>query len=141
MAARTTLAKMQAIDRAWNARDWKSYGEFLAEEFIGFATGETRQHGKADHLEKARRFCETFPDARVDCDSYIELFTSYDGSRSASVARITGTSYSSGCFFNTTFAVFGRWARGRMIYQREFLDTETMKRHLEFNFTRKERSI
>lgn len=130
MSARTTLNGMQAIDEAWNARDWDAYGRLLADDLVAYASGEATAHDKTDHIVKAKDFCTNFPDARVASEQYLELFTSHDGIRSASVARLTGTERRSGRSFDVTFAVINRWKDGRIATQRQFLDTDSMRRQL-----------
>lgn len=130
MSARTTLNGMHAIDEAWNARDWEAYGRLLADDLVAYASGDATAHGKADHIAKAKDLCTSFPDARVASEQYLELFTSHDGIRSASVARLTGTERRSGRSFDVTFAVINRWKDGRIATQRQFLDIDGMRRQL-----------
>jgi len=143
MAMRGTLERMRAIDAAWNARDWAAYGDLLAEGLTAYAGGEAEPHGKHAHIEKARKFCAIVADAHVWIEPYLDLFASHDGSKSCSVARITGTvdgapetfpgvALPPGRHaFDVTFAVVCRWQAGRIVEQRQLLDTALMLRQLQ----------
>jgi len=133
---RDLLMLMRAIDVAWNERRWDDYGDLLSDELVAFSSSETLPHGKPHHIAKAKIFCATFPDTKVQTDPYCELFTS--GEKTCSVARIAGTAPPNlilpngeiltgpGRAFDLTFAAICTWRGGRIIDQHEYIDTELM---------------
>jgi hypothetical protein len=133
---RDLLMLMRAIDVAWNERRWDDYGDLLSDELVAFSSSETLPHGKPYHIAKAKIFCATFPDTKVQTDPYCELFTS--GEKTCSVARIAGTAPPNlilpngeiltgpGRAFDLTFAAICTWRAGRIIDQHEYIDTELM---------------
>jgi ketosteroid isomerase-like protein len=137
---RDLLMLMRALDVAWNERTWSEYGDLLSDELVAFSSGETQPHGKPHHIAKAKTFCATFADAKVQTDPYRELFTS--GEKTCSVARVTGTAPPSlilpngealtgaGRVFDLTFVAICTWRAGRVIAQHEYIDTELMLRQL-----------
>jgi len=139
---RSSLERMRAIDVAWNARHWTDYSDLLAENLVAYAGGEERPHSKLEHIQKARSFCEAFPDNVVHIDPYLEIFASHDGRHTCSVARITGTAKGDlkmpgGASlapvhraFDVTFTAVCRWQDRRIVEQREFFDMELMLRQL-----------
>jgi len=143
MAVRSTLERMRAIDEAWNGRDWATYGDLLGERLVAYVGGEAEPQGKQLHIEKARQFCSIVPDARVCTEPYLDLFASHDGSKSCSVARLTGTVDGNVTTlpgitlpperrtFDVTFAVVCRWRAGQIIEQRQLTDTALMLRQLQ----------
>lgn len=153
MSVRTVLERMLAIDEAWNARRWSDYADVLSDELVAFASGEAEPHGKIEHIAKAKRFCETFPDAVVHCDRYHEVFASHDGRRTCTVARITGTAKGNlrmpnGTVFapvhrafDVTFSAICTWRERRIVSQFEYFDMELMLRQLrgEIDLQRQER--
>lgn len=140
--ARRALDCMRAIDAAWNERRWDDYADLLADDLVAHLSGEAIPHGKAEHVEKARHFCAAFPDAYVHSEPYLELFASYDGRMTCSVARITGTAVidlplpdgaarlAAGRTFETTFTVICRWQHGRIVAQYEYIDMKTAMHNL-----------
>ncbi len=142
MAVRTTLDQMRAIDRAWNERRWDIYADLLGDGHIAFASGDEAAHGKPEHILKAKAFCAAFPDSHVHTDPYLDLFASYDGRRTCSVARITASATgnlqlpggavlrSAHKAFDVTFAAICTWRNGQIIEQRQYFDSELMLRQL-----------
>lgn len=127
IAARSNLNAMHAIDAAWNARDWTAYAAHFADDLVADGSGALRD--KAGHVADAEAFCARFPDAQVE-QPYLDIFASHDGTRSVSVARLTGTEPASGRGFDIAFCVISTWRAGRVAAQRQFVDTETMRRQL-----------
>jgi hypothetical protein len=74
-----------------SARSWIDYGNFLADELVAYASGETKSHGKQDHIVKANAFCAACPDNRVYTHRYLDLFSNEYGTKTCSIARIAGT--------------------------------------------------
>ncbi len=134
------LELMRAIDVTWNERRWDDYGDLLSDELVAYSSGEMLPHNKPQHIAKAKTFCATFPEARVQTDPYRELFAS--GERTCSIARITGTAPPNlslpngeilsglGRAFDLTFAAICTWRAGRIVGQHEYIDTELMLRQL-----------
>jgi len=133
---------MRAIDRAWNARSWSDYSDLLADELVAYASGETKSHGKQEHIAKAKVFCSAFPDNRVYTDPYLDLFSNEDGSKTCSIARIAGTmtgslETSSALIqpnhreFDVTFTAVCKWRNGKITDQREYFDMELMLSQLQ----------
>ena len=125
--ARANLAAMEAIDDAWNRRDWAAYGGFLADDLVALNAGRTQ--GRAEHVADAQALCARFPDATVRLP-YLDVFASEDGTRTDSVARLTGTDPASGRAFDVGFCVICTRRGGRIVAQRQFVDTETLRRQL-----------
>lgn len=141
-AVRRTLERMRAVDRAWNARRWNDYADLLDDDLVAYMAGEPAPHGKAEHVERAREFCEAFPDSVVHFEPYLDLFATHDGGKSCSVARLTGTAscevrmprgatmpVSHGCF-DVTFVAVCTWRGGRIVEQREYVDQQLMQQQL-----------
>lgn len=128
IAARSNLNAVHAIDAAWNARDWTGYAAHFADDLVADGAGGALRD-KAGHVADARAFCARFPDARVG-EPYLDIFASHDGTRSVSVARLTGTDPATGRGFDAPFCVISTWRGGRVARQRQFVDTETLRRQL-----------
>lgn len=140
MAIRTMLECMRAIDVAWNERRWPDYADLLSDDLVAYESGESNPHGKAVHVEKAKRFCEAFPDAVVHGHPYLSLFASHDGKRTCSVARVTGTARGDMKMpsntvvapvhrrFDVNFTVICEWRDYRIVEQYKFFDMELMLR-------------
>lgn len=142
MPGPVALERMRAIDAAWNARDWDAYAGYLDDALVAYASGEADAHGKAEHVAGATRFCAAFPDARVHTEPYVALFANEDGTRTCSVARMTGTAggrvelpggplrISGRRGYEITFAAICDWRDGRIVGQRQYVDLELMLRQL-----------
>lgn len=126
---RKNLEHIRAVDSAWNMRQWADYAALLDETLVVFRAGEPAPHGKAEHVARAQRLCVDFPDCRVNVEPYLELFLSLDGQSTCSVALLSGTA-PDGHQFKVPFAVVSRWRAGRIIQQREFLDSELLAQQL-----------
>jgi hypothetical protein len=117
-----------------SARSWIDYGNLLADELVAYASGETKSHGKQEHIAKANAFCAACPDNRVYTHRYLDLFSNEDGSKTCSIARIAGTltgplETSSGLIqpnhraFDVTFTAVSKWKDGKITEQREYFDS------------------
>lgn len=138
---RRNLETMRAVDLAWNERRWEDYASLLDDELTVFASGKHRSHHKARHVARAKAFCATFPDAHVNMTPYLDLFISHDGSKTCSVAALTGTMEGvidrrnqiiepSRRRFSITFMAICKWRNGKILEQREFFDTVLLARQL-----------
>ncbi len=138
----TNLDRMRAIDLAWNERRWNDYGDLLADDLLAFASGDALPHKKREHIDRAKTFCNAFPDNRVYSTPYLELFASFDNRMTCSIARITGTMTGTmklsgkmikptGRIFDTSFVAICRWQDGKIIEQREYFDVELMMAQLK----------
>lgn len=121
----TNLERIQAVDEAWNERRWDDYAAFLHADLAAFANDSPLPHDHDRHLERAHKFCATFPDAKVH-DPYLTVFASADGMMTCTVARVTGRPAGASSGFDITMAVITRWQDGRMIEQRQFIDEQRM---------------
>lgn len=128
---------MRSIDEAWNRRDWAAYASLLADDLVAYMNGEPEPHDKAQHVSRAKTFCETFPDNVVWTEPYLSFFVSADGSHTCSVARITGrmtraierngvTLEPTYRKFDVTFATVCAWRDGSIAGQRTFVDGDLM---------------
>ena len=131
---------MYAIDLAWNERRWEDYGSLLADDLVAYASGETISHSKQEHIERAKSFCQLFPDNSVQLKPYLELFEGENG-MTCSVARISGTLKAELSIegkvikpdsqtFDVTFTTICKWRDGKITGQREYFDTVLMLQQL-----------
>lgn len=143
VAGDDALDCMRAIDQAWNARDWTAYAALLDPALVAHASGEETPHGKAEHVQRARAFCAVFPGARVHTEPYLALFADPHGSRTCSVARMSGTACGQvrlpdgGVLelpqprvFEISFAAICQWRQGRITGQRQYVDLDLLLRQL-----------
>ncbi len=131
---------MYAIALAWNERNWEDYGSLLADDLVAYASGETIPHSKQEHIERAKSFCQFFPDNIVQLKPYLELFEG-ENSTTCSVARISGTLKAelpiegkvikpNNQAFDVTFTAICKWRDGKITEQREYFDTVLMMQQL-----------
>ncbi|MBI3805198.1 MAG: ester cyclase [Nitrospirae bacterium] len=67
------LEIVRQIDRAWNERDWSSFGRLHAEDvFVRFSNPKGIT-GRVAHLAEAQNFLSAFPDHQIDFP-YLYLF-------------------------------------------------------------------
>ncbi|HEX4583577.1 MAG TPA: ester cyclase [Burkholderiaceae bacterium] len=142
MAARRNIDCLRAIDRAWNERRWLDYGEFLSESLIAYANGDPVPHGKAEHLVRARSFCEAFPESVLHADRYLTLFASPDGNFTCSIVRLTGTAVCTMELpggmapvpfrrqFDITVVRVSEWQARKVIERRDYFDLELLERQI-----------
>jgi predicted ester cyclase len=137
---RRNLDSMKSADLAWNERRWNEYADLFDEDATVCVSGGT--HGKDWHVVRARTFCEAFPDAHVNMTPYLDLFISHDGSKTCSVAELTGTMKGTVTYgplviqpnqkrFSITFMAISRWRNGKVFEHREFFDRALLARQLE----------
>lgn len=135
---RRNLARMRSVDLAWNERRWNDYSDLLADNLTAYCPGDEKFHTKADQLDRAKSFCEIFPDTIIHIAPYIDLFCSSNGTKTCSIAQMTGTMTSPMTMpdglvipptrrrFNVTLIAISRWQFGRIVEQREFLDRKLL---------------
>ena len=135
MSPRSNLERLRSLDIAWNERRWSDYGAILSDRMIAFVSGEAEAHGKSIHVSRAKAFCRSFPDACVHIDPYVQVFANPDGSRTCTVARLTGTAAANPSLqFDITFSVVCIWQDGRIINQHQFVDDSLLDRQLGRNW-------
>jgi hypothetical protein len=138
----SNLERMRSIDFARNARSWAEYGNLLADELVAYASGETKTHGKQEHIARAKVCCSAFPDNRVYTEPYRDLFSSENRIKTCSITRITGTmtgplETASGLVqpnrreSDVSFTAICRWKGGKIAEQREYFATELMLLQLQ----------
>jgi hypothetical protein len=132
-----SIALMKSIDTAWNNRDWEQYAALLSDQFQGWTGSSQMPHDKPSHVLNAKTFCEAVPDALVHTDPYLQLFANPDGSRTCSVARLTGeiTGRLEAASHNAllrvgridlTFSCVCLWSGGQIIRQWEHVDSRLL---------------
>jgi hypothetical protein len=114
---------MRLVDDAWNQRDWETYASFIAQDFRGWMNGDRTPHGKEEHLRRGQAFCEAMPANHINCDPYIEIFASPDGSRTCTISTVSpGTETNENT--DAILIVVCRWQDGRIITQHESISQE-----------------
>jgi len=114
------VARMRAVDVAWNARDWDAYRALFTPDFRGWMDADVEPHGLDEHLRRGQAFCAEYPDNRIHIDPYLQLFQDTAGTRTCSIARTTGSSRN-GESLSVVLAVVCGWRDGRICEQREFI--------------------
>lgn len=139
---RRNLDSMRAADLAWNERRWDDYASAFDEEAVIFSSGMDAPCVKAALVARAKAFCETFPDAHVNMTPYLDLFISHDGSKTCSVAALTGTMEGGILYglqmiepnhrrFSVTLMAICKWRDGKILEQRRFFDTTLFAQQIE----------
>jgi hypothetical protein len=136
----SNLDRFNAIDDAYNARNWEAYGSLLDHTFRGWMMGDPKPQDKATHVHAAKEFCAVSADNRVHHSPYVVAFT--DGEWTCTIARFTGSmtgplKTAAGNIiepthrtFDTTFATMARWAGSKIVEEHEFLDVSAIMRQL-----------
>ena len=119
------LVRMEAIDRAWNDRDWRTYADMFDADLQAYSNDSPDPRGLDEHVAGARSFCDAFPDAVCHLP-YIDSFIGADGDRTCNITRVTGRRASGGASFDITMAIVSRWRNGRVVEQRQYLDEMKM---------------
>ncbi|MGW3955961.1 ester cyclase [Streptomyces sp. NPDC004752] len=136
----SNLTRMRAVDDAWNERDWAAYEALLAPDLVAYAAGDDGPHGRAEHVDRARRFCAQFPENHVVTQPYLAAFG--HGDQTCTVARLRGRMTrpvrlpdgtdraATGRSFDVTFTTVCRWRAGAILEQYEFVDRTSLGRAL-----------
>ncbi|MGI5438983.1 ester cyclase [Streptomyces shenzhenensis] len=136
----SNLTRMRAVDDAWNERDWAAYEGLLAPGLVAYAAGDAAPHGRAEHVDRARRFCSRFPENHLVTHPYIAAFG--HGDQTCTIARLhgrltrpltlpTGAEVrASGQVFDVVLVTVCRWSAGAIAEQYVFMDRASFERAL-----------
>ncbi|MGZ7172006.1 MAG: ester cyclase [Halobacteriota archaeon] len=142
MDAKKNMQLMQALDDAWNTRDWDTFNERHAEGVVIYWPGQPEPtKGRKAHEEEAKQFFKTFPDNHVGNRPYKILFA--QGEYTCSVADFTGTMNGpmagtngetiepTNKSFDVEFCTVAHWNEaGEITEERLFYDLVTVMRQL-----------
>jgi hypothetical protein len=139
----TNAERMQALDDAWNARDWDTFDSYHdSNSVVVYWPGQEHNptHGGPNHRAEAERFCNAFPDNKVHNQPYDILFG--DGDYTAFVTRFTGTVTGplemqdgssiepTGKAFDVLYSTTARWTDGKIVEEYLFYDNGTFLKQI-----------
>jgi ketosteroid isomerase-like protein len=135
-----SMARMQALDDAWNAKDLDAISLFHKPDVVVYWPGKPPTRGMDNHRAEASEFFTTFPDQHLNNRPYKVLFAS--GDWTCSIAHFTGTMTGpmrgsdgkeippTGRSFEVDFCTVALWDNGQVIEEYLFYDLVTFMRQI-----------